>query len=431
MANTQNQSADAIVFIPGLQGQPLDNAAARIASALDVGAQTAAAEFHLEAGQEEDYASHEGKSLKTRLRTIRRVDPGMEPRKVVDIYEFDFSASLTKDYSDKNVLKQGFRLLLLIIMNTPRLFGAFHGKKQKTTPEKLQYILAVGILSLLIGYLILLGFAIVDTVRQIPQMQALTASTTAAEGSNGSGQTGTDQQQDAGATLTISQLLVIIFAAVEVFYPNLKQSFIDAAVLWISVIDYLGIGSRNQALGGQLSELIDHVAARGYRKIHIVAYSFGTIIALDNLFPTGHMPVARIREIHTLVTIGCPFDLIRVFWPDYFKERVAAANVPKAWINVYSPIDVMASNFRNDPKIGAPEPDNAIPAKDNPIIKLIPQMNIVWNVGGPKKRLSFFEFLTLAGLEAHRSYWETEFESESTAFSPITEELYKNDFPLA
>lgn len=428
MADTQNQFSDAIIIIPGVKDQPLDNAAFRIASALDIGAQTAAAEFHLEAGQEEDYASHEGKGLKTRLRTIRRLEPGIEPRKVVDIYEFSFSDALTKEYSDKNVLKQGFRLLLLLIMNTPRLLGAFHGKKQKTTLEKLQYIIAIGILSLLIGYLILLGFAVFDTFRQIPQILALTTPTTAAERS---GQTDTDQQPGTGTKLAISQLLIIIFAAVEVFYPNLKQSFIEAAVLWISIIDYLGFGSRNQALGGHLSALVDHVAARGYRRIHIVAYSFGTIVALDSLFPTGHIPVARIREIHTLVTIGCPFDLIRVFWPDYFKERVAAMNVPKSWINVYSPIDVMASNFRDDSEIGEPDPKDAIPVKDNPFIKLIPQMNIVWNVGGPKKRLSFFEFLTLIGLEAHRSYWETEFESESTAFSPIIEELYKNDFPLA
>jgi hypothetical protein len=431
MADTQNQFSDAIIFIPGVKGQPLDNAAFRIASALDIGAQTAAAEFHLEAGQEEDYASHEGKGLKTRLRTIRRLEPGIEPRKVVDIYEFSFSDSLTKEYSDKNVLKQGFRLLLLLIMNTPRLLGAFHGKKQKTTLEKLQYIIAIGILSLLIGYLILLGFAVVDTFQQIPQVLTWTAPVAAAKGSNGSGQIGTNQQPDTGPKPAIPQLLIIIFAAIEVFYPNLKQSFIEAAVLWISIIDYLGFGSRSQALGGHLSALVDHVAARGYRRIHIVAYSFGTIVALDSLFPTGHMPVARIREIHTFVTIGCPFDLIRVFWPDYFKERVAAINVPKSWINIYSPIDVMASNFRDDSEIGEPEPDKAISAKDNPFIKLIPQMNIVWNVGGPKKRLSLFEFLTLIGLEAHRSYWETEFESESTAFSPIIEELYRNDFPLA
>ena len=435
MMPAQNQLPDAILYIPGLEGQSLDDAALRIASALDISSSTAAAEFPLEAGQDEDYVS-EGNSLKTRVRTIRRTEPGKEPQKIVDVYEFSYIDSLVKTHIESNVFVKGLRLLIQLVMNTPRLVGAFFGKKQKTILEKVQYIVAILILSLLVVYLGLLFIAVYDTVREIPQIEAMmsqpsTSPGTATEGSDNTAQTGRDQQQGKGSNLTIFQLVGITIATIEVFYPNLKKSFTDASVRYTSLVEYLSLGARNQVLGGQLLALIDHIAAKGYRHIHIVAYSFGTIIALDNLFPSERMPVKRIREIHTLATIGCPFDLIRVFWPDYFTERVVVANVPKLWINVYSPIDVMASNFRSDSKNAEPQLENAIPSKNDTSVKLVPRMSMPWNTGRPKRTLSFFELLALVGLEAHRSYWENAFESGNTAFSLIIAEIYENDYPLA
>jgi hypothetical protein len=59
------------------------------------------------------------------------------------------------------------------------------------------------------------------------------------------------------------------------------------------------------------------------------------------------------QSVHTLVTIGCPFDFVRTFWSDYFDEsRDYTDKVPLRWLNVYSPVDVLGSNFRNDPQPG-------------------------------------------------------------------------------
>ena len=70
--------------------------------------------------------------------------------------------------------------------------------------------------------------------------------------------------------LTFFQLFVIVMAAVDVYYPNLKQLLVEGAVRFISVIEYLGMGSRHQVLSGQLLALVDHVATQDYRRIHIV-----------------------------------------------------------------------------------------------------------------------------------------------------------------
>ncbi len=361
MTTTQNQLCDAILYIPGLGCETLDDTALRIASALDLGAQSASTEFQLEADQDADYSLHKDNSLKTRVRAIHRIEPGKVPCKVVDIYEFGYIDSLIADQIKRNVLEKGLRLALQLAINLPRLIGAFFGnKKQKTFTEKLQFISAILLLTLLIVYLAILSIAVIDTVRQIPQIEKIisllcTSPKAAVE----------DSSQ------TTAQLFVIIIAVIEVLYPKLKQSFIGAAVKYTSIMEYLGLGTHRQVLGGQLLKLIDHIAARGYRKIHIVAFSFGTIVALDNLFPTELVAATKIREIHTLVTIGCPFDLVRVFWPDYFTKRATIASVPKLWINVYSPIDIMASNFRNNRGIGKPESENAISLKNDPNAKLI------------------------------------------------------------
>ncbi len=420
MTTPPTPSADAIVYIPGLGGQALDDAALRIAAAFNPNAKTAAAQFQLEAGQDVDYISTEHQNFKTRFRAIYRVDPGKARQKIADLYEFTYIDSLVKDHLTSNVLMKGLRLLLQLVINLPHLFGAFRGKKHKTNREKLQYIIALLFLALLVLYLVMLSLAVFDAVWQAPQLQALIAPLAAPA-----------VPPAAGSKLTLSQVFVILIAAIEIFYPDVKKAFVEAAVRYTSVMEYLTGGARRSTLGGQLEGLIDYVATQGYRKIHLVAYSFGTVIALDSLFPAESAPAERMRTIHTLVTIGCPFDLIRVFWPNYFTYREAVPHVPQVWINVYSPIDVMASNFREDAACAEPDFSKAIPSKSSPDLRLIPNQNIVWNAGGPARTMPFLEMLTLTGLEAHRSYWEDTFEAGRTAFSPVVKALYQDDFPLA
>lgn len=55
MLTAQNMPSDAILHIPGLEGESLDDTAPRISSALDLNSGASAAEFPFEAGQDEDY----------------------------------------------------------------------------------------------------------------------------------------------------------------------------------------------------------------------------------------------------------------------------------------------------------------------------------------------------------------------------------------
>jgi hypothetical protein len=74
-----------------------------------------------------------------------------------------------------------------------------------------------------------------------------------------------------------------------------------------------------------------------YTRLHVVCNSFGSVVAIDSLFPTGGSePAKRVRDVHTLITVGCPFDFIR----SYFDARGGFAGVPRQWLNIYREDDV-------------------------------------------------------------------------------------------
>lgn len=115
---------------------------------------------------------------------------------------------------------------------------------------------------------------------------------------------------------------------------------------------YLAYGIGRNELVGHLARLLDHVGSREveYRNVHLVGYSFGSVVALDSVFQDSEVS-ATFGQITTLSTIGCPADFIRTYWRDYFVDRHPAPGKP-LWVNVYAPRDVLASNFARGTLLG-------------------------------------------------------------------------------
>src|SRR3712207_3046953 len=117
----------------------------------------------------------------------------------------------------------------------------------------------------------------------------------------------------------------------------------------VVLIDYINEGVRQDALVNLLERLVEAIVrlqetgSPAYRQIHLVGYSFGSLVALDAMFSRRERPRPRFQSIHTLVTIGCPFDLVRSFWPEYYRRRFGHAGRPERWINVYVRRDIMGS----------------------------------------------------------------------------------------
>ena len=92
----------------------------------------------------------------------------------------------------------------------------------------------------------------------------------------------------AGAKLTLIQCLVLVVMSLGLFNKrSFKEVVSTIATEFVCAINYLRMANQKPAILGQAAALLEHIAERGdnYRSVHIVAFSFGTIVSLDLLFP--------------------------------------------------------------------------------------------------------------------------------------------------
>ena len=325
---------DAIIFVgPLLWNTAKFSAGAigrRIAAALDRQALTRGATFGVSEGQEEDY-----EGAKTRVATITRKDS--QEHHIADFYDMDYRGVLFGERRDNRPIHQALRIFWLLPTNARRLVAAYK-RPSKNRSEKRQVVYAGCLTVGLIAYMVALLLTAVGTAFEVFSGEAWT-------------------------WLRYLQTAVIFLTALGVFTTtDLKRVFSSLSNDWINAINYLNVGTHGGALTGQLSSLLEHVVNKKnegleYRRIHIVGYSFGSIIAIDSIFPylVPDRPSERYLHVDTLVTIGCPFDFIRTYWKGYFAQRVAWDENPRRWLNIFHPADVLASNFLDEGESGPEE----------------------------------------------------------------------------
>ena len=154
------------------------------------------------------------------------------------------------------------------------------------------------------------------------------------------------------APLAWLQSAIVLLTAAGLFQSkDVKQIISDVGVEYASAIDYLAYDRQKAIIVGNLAGLLEAIveSSTEYRKIHVLAYSFGSIVAIDALYQRREPP-ERFKRINSLVTVGSPFDIVRSFWPAYYQGRHGRPGKSSTWLNVYSPDDVFSSNFRNDGK---------------------------------------------------------------------------------
>jgi hypothetical protein len=131
---------------------------------------------------------------------------------------------------------------------------------------------------------------------------------------------------------------------------NLPASIAALSARHMASKDYIEGSQQRTELREILADILDHIGEKkvAYEQTIVVGYSFGAIVLLDSIFPKGGAsPAPVVSDIDYLVTIGCPADFIRKQVPDYFWGRGQPSRVPP-WRNVYRPLDVLSSNFRDD-----------------------------------------------------------------------------------
>lgn len=226
------------------------------------------------------------------------------------------------------------------------------------------------------------------------------------------------------------QWFVVLVAAIGLMKKeSLGATLSRAGQELVCASDYIATADRKLAIVGQLSALLEHITEKDipYRKIHVVSYSFGSLVAIDAIFP--HLPPGkRFEKIDTFVTLGCPFDLVRTYWPDYFKGRVAADNGPKKWINVYTPADVLGSNFRDDQN---DEESTTGVVLEKEGSKAITPANLRFSRGVELASLSPIDLFFMAGLKVHNSYFGDEEDTSLSCFDILVPHIFDTEAALA
>jgi hypothetical protein len=101
------------------------------------------------------------------------------------------------------------------------------------------------------------------------------------------------------------------------------------------------------SISEQLNQALDGLGPSGWKgPVHLLGYSFGSLVLFETMFPRtralrGYPPPTKISS---LVTIGCPLDVVRLFKPNYVADR-EARDPALGWTNVFNEADIFASNL--------------------------------------------------------------------------------------
>ena len=279
---------------------------------------------------------------------------------VYKIYEYSYEQEFLKTYSNKSMLSKAFRLCWGILKMIPVFLWSFvkgKGLNKKQKRQSLYFFFILITLSILVFFLLPSIMAILldnfsgirnsisQTLHEKIQFEVL--------------QDNIYYSRFINFTRDViiffkdfSKYSISVASATALLYPKFQEQLSLASTEYLCVHYYLKYGEEKNKLIGGLSNLVEKISESedNYTDLEIHAHAFGSVIAIDALFPKSQNQVdKRVRkEVTQLLTIGCPFDFIRVYYPDYFTGRESAINEIKNWYNVNCELDVLSSNFRND-----------------------------------------------------------------------------------
>lgn len=439
----------AIIFVPGISRSWADHSLPAVADDLVVAFNNRSRRAHsVSAIATRAYGTGASPPV-ARFITLSRAgdDPAGKTEAVVDVYEFDYTRRLAERFEQRLVIVRALLVLVAIIRGVFTLRGP---RGAKTFIERMQVLWLRTILALYAFLLVVLAVALIaqadelrrsvgsrntaPTTEAAPTQDApsqLTSTDPNRREGQPSGRWGRFWQNVRGWSENVIRFVVPFFALIWLLLPpraTLKQVLVNTATDYLAVDYYLRGQEGAEELHGGFRSLIDTLADLPYRRIDVVSYSFGSVVAFNVIFP-GHSPEpdGPVGAVSNFVTIGSPFDLVRRLRPKYFTDRHALPEHPKRWFNIYVPYDVLGSNFRNDPKEAQPEKE-VISAASKQGGSLPTPVNVVYLPGGvPRQPPGLADLITVRGLAVHARYWDPSQTNESTCFDAVISKLYEGD----
>jgi len=447
----------AILYVPGIHHEnperELDILAQKLARALDQHAADGRPTFFVEPCQ-----VPLGNRTRTGCRLLRRDSAGGAGETVADLFELNYRDTLLEPYRKQNALAKILTVMLALAVMLPaacwRWFRPRLRNPLRTTSQRGHVAYALFLLACVVLYLVVLTSAGVkvllgaaaDRPAALTQGDAVTVKAT----SPGSGPPSLSPAEPAAttnapaasipsswrrpmgrllapvealwhwATGSDSRLFVLLTSVALLVGPGLRDRIKRSAEQTVALGLYFGLGLRRPQLLGGFDEAIEALGGQaGYTRCCVIAYSFGSILALDALFPPCERRAARLDRIETLITIGSPHDLILTYWPRYFDGRHPGHPAPRSWVNVYLPADVLSSRFNREP--GAPPTTSGSPDAG---LAQRPTAELAFLEVQPDERLGFLGWISLLGLRSHSMYWSAEEDQERSCLGLFVAELF-------
>lgn len=334
---------------------------------------------------EKIYYNDDQSSLAVRIFQHPKEQPKSEKDALLySFYDFEYNELLNQKFQNKNLLFKNIALLLLVVRKFPRVIMSWSNKTAYTKGGQTFYVFFLFLLmTLAVVFIIPSLFGFIDGTNLSFIKDNLN----------------TDVVDILKKLRDFSKDMLPITSLAIIFIPESTTLLTKLAAEFTTIDNYIQYGEQSQIIQGNFDALVEYIVENEENPtIHLHTYSFGSIIALDALFPIGTEPCNNIlNNIKLLITVGAPYEFIDSYYPSFYSERTDKISEKIEWINVYSTMDVFASNFRKDNNAGTAQ-YGILDRKEVPI-------NLNYEIAR-REKYKLFSFLTLKHITMHKSYWD-------------------------
>ncbi len=320
---------------------------------------------------------------------------------VYKIYDYKYHEILTEKFNTYSLILKNLWLFLLVFKKFPLIIKRLFSPESYNRPFQTLYVFLI---FFIIAFSILITLpATFDLILNSKISEALWTIKNSIYHKDISY---ISQEYFETVSKGVSPIIVSIIALLLLLVPNANILIANLATEFVCANDYMEHGVQRQLLQGNLELLVDYITETEVDcKIHFHTYSFGSILAIDYIYPYGNK-VSKNAEVfcEAIITIGTPFEFVKSYYPQFYKSRKPELGDKLHWLNVYSIADALATNFRNDSKIG--EAEFGIETTS------IKPFNINYEVAIINK-FGLWDFFMLHSMRVHSMYWDSKSEGQS------------------
>ena len=373
------------IYIPGLGHEQLDISvkayAQRMMKAIDEQNHNPSNTYRIESSDRE----YDGSGNVADVVSIFEINQGKE-KEVYRFFEFKYGNFLTSRYRESNILFKFVTLLLVLLTRFSSVLKSLLSfRDQIDGKSKVQAFYYVILYIILACYLVILIPSLLTFLASFVDQSLFPA----------------EVRDIIKASEVYANGLIASFAGFMLLTSNSKNIFSDMAIEYLGANQYLSVGKNKLLIMGKLNRLIEVVSEEDKDvKIEVHAYSFGSVLAIDAIFPYTAEPSERIKKsITKLVTIGCPFNFIDIYWSGYFSNRKFTGLSLDKWQNINSDLDVLSTRF------------DKFPVKRKTFIasdqfwEKFSDVDITYNMVNPDQ-VGYTKMFLFYGLKAHSNYWD-------------------------